>query len=128
AEAGASSAAAGDTSVVAGDSGPTSADAGKGSPAPEDAEEGTWELVIDGGSSYTFAARVLSLEHWLIDEGSITRRRGETEDPLDAQKLVVELQDELAIPEDRISTYLVELALNLAGAWNKLQDARAGCR
>src|SRR5699024_5814591 len=96
------SAEAGDASVDAGDSGPTSADAGKGSPAPEDAGkgspapedagEGTWELVIDGGSSYTFAARVLPLEHWLIDEGSITRRQGETEVPLDAQELVVELQ------------------------------------
>src|SRR5699024_5476977 len=132
------SAEAGDASVDAGDSGPTSADAGKGSPAPEDAGkgspapedagEGTWELVIDGGRSYTFAARVLPLEHWLIDEGSITRRQGETEVPLDAQELVVELQDALAIPEDLLSTYLEELASTLAGAAYKLEDARAGRR
>src|SRR5699024_6719480 len=122
------SAEAGAASADAGDSGPTSADAAEGSPAPEDAGEGTWELVIDGGSSYTFAARVLPLEHWVIDEGSITRRQGETEVPLDAQELVVELQDALAIPEDLISTYLEELASTLAGAAYKLEDARAGRR
>ncbi|WP_210602989.1 GNAT family N-acetyltransferase [Brevibacterium oceani] len=92
------------------------------------ADGGAWELSIDGATLYTFAARVLPLEHWLIDEASITRRQGETEVPLDAQELVVELQDALAIPEDLISTYLEELASTLAGAAFKLEDARAGRR
>jgi siderophore synthetase component len=87
-----------------------------------------WELTVDGGTRYSFAARVLPLEHWVIDEASITRWIGETEVPLDAQELVVELQGELAIPEDLISTYLEELASTLAGAAYKLEDARAGRR
>lgn len=85
----------------------------------------TWELSIDGASRYTYTARVLPLEHWVIDEASITRWRDGTEIPLDAQELVVELQDELSIPEDLISTYLEELASTLAGAAFKLEDARA---
>jgi siderophore synthetase component len=44
------------------------------------------------------------------------------------QELVVELQEDLALPEDLISTYLEELASTLAGAAFKLEDARAGKR
>lgn len=87
-----------------------------------------WELRVDRGSRYTFTARVLPLEHWVIDEGSITRRRDGAELPLDAQELVVELQDALAIPEDLISTYLEELASTLAGSAFKLEEARKGRR
>jgi siderophore synthetase component len=90
--------------------------------------EDTWELTIDGATRYRFTARVLPLEHWVIDEASITRLSGEAELPLDAQELVVELQDELSIPEDLMSTYLEELASTLAGAAYKLEDARAGRR
>ena len=99
-----------------------------GGVASANGEGQTWELNIDGASRYTFTARVLPLEHWVIDETSITRWRDGTEVPLDAQELVVELQDALSIPEDLISTYLEELASTLAGAAFKLEDARAGRR
>ena len=99
-----------------------------GGAASANGEGETWELSIDGASRYTFTARELPLEHWVIDEASITRWRDGSEVPLDAQELVVELQDELAIPEDLISTYLEELASTLAGAAFKLEDARAGRR
>ena len=95
-------------------------------PVPVEADQ--WELSIDGASRYTFTASVLPLEHWVVDEASITRWNGEAELALDAQELVVELQDELSIPEDLISTYLEELASTLAGAAYKLEDARAGRR
>ena len=104
-----------------------SAHAGGGA-ASANGEDDAWELNIDGASRYTFTARVLPLEHWVIDEASITRWRDGSEVPLDAQELVVELQDALAIPEDLISTYLEELASTLAGAAYKLEDARAGRR
>jgi siderophore synthetase component len=92
------------------------------------AKEGTWELAVDDGTRYRYTARVLPLEHWVIDEASITRWQGEIEVPLDVQELVVELQNALAIPEDLISTYLEEIASTLAGAAFKLEDARAGHR
>src|SRR5699024_3858962 len=52
-----------------------SADAGALGPTSGDAGNGTWELAVDGGTRYTFTARLLPLEHWVIDEDSITRRR-----------------------------------------------------
>ena len=106
---------------------PVSVGAGGGA-ASANGDDQAWELNIDGASRYTFTARVLPLEHWVIDETSITRWRDGTEVPLDAQELVVELQDALSIPEDLISTYLEELASTLAGAAFKLEDARAGRR
>ena len=119
---------AGDASADAADHGPTSAAAGEGGPASADAGNGTWELAVDGGTRYTFTARLLPLEHWVIDEDSITRRRDGAEAALDVQELVVELQEDLALPEDLISTYLEELASTLASAAFKLEDARAGKR
>ena len=119
------SADAGDASA---DAGPTSAAAGEGGPASADAGNGTWELAVDGGTRYTFTARLLPLEHWVIDEDSITRRRDGAEAALDVQELVVELQEDLALPEDLMSTYLEELASTLASAAFKLEDARAGKR
>ncbi|MDN6374104.1 MAG: siderophore synthetase, partial [Brevibacterium aurantiacum] len=78
--------------------------------------------------TYTFSARVLPLEHWVIDEASITRRRGDTQLDLDAQELVVELQDALGIPENLMSTYLEELASTLASSAFKLAGAVKGHR
>lgn len=82
----------------------------------------------DLGTRYTFTARVLPLEHWVIDEASITRTRDGQEQRLDAQELVVELQEALAIPEDLMSTYLEELASTLASSAFKLDAAWKGQR
>lgn len=101
-----------------------------------DAGPETWELRIEDSDSskgepatrYTFTARVLQLEHWVIDEDSITRFVDDTQTPLDAQELVVELQDALDIPEDLMSTYLEELASTLASSAFKLDEAVKGQR
>src|SRR5699024_7342913 len=98
-----------DAGHASADAVPTSAAAGGGRPASADAGNGTWELAVDGGTRYTFTARLLPLEHWVIDEDSIARRRDGAEAALDVQELVVELQEDLALPEDLISTYLEEL-------------------
>lgn len=83
---------------------------------------------INDAVTYSFTARVLPLEHWVIDEASITRRRGGTQIGLDAQELVVELQDALDIPENLMSTYLEELASTLASSAFKLAEAWKGHR
>src|SRR5699024_4001209 len=110
------------------DAGNATADAGEGGLTSADAGDGTWELAVDGGTRYTFTARLLPLEHWVIDEDSITRRRDGAEAALDVQELGLEFQEALALPEDLISTYLEELASTLAGAAFKLEDARSGKR
>ena len=105
---------------TAADAGSTAADAG--STAPDVSSANT--PVI----RYTFTARILPLEHWVIDEASIARFVDETPAPLDAQDLIVELQDVLAIPEDLMSTYLEEVASTLASSAFKLAEAWKGHR
>ncbi|MCM1011631.1 MULTISPECIES: GNAT family N-acetyltransferase [unclassified Brevibacterium] len=109
-----------------------------------EAGEHAWVLTIPGdpdspGSGpddhpaapvihYTFEARVLPLEHWVIDDASISRFRDGRAVNLDAQEFVLELQDSLGVPEDLISTYLEELASTVAGSAFKLTAARRGER
>ncbi|OEI69425.1 siderophore synthetase [Curtobacterium sp. ER1/6] len=76
-----------------------------------------WALDA-GDSTYRFRARVHALEHWVVDEASLTRSRRGSRDPvpLDAQDLVLGLQHELGIPDDLLGTYLEEIASTLASA------------
>ncbi len=90
---------------------------------------GVYELRIPGSSvRYVFAAKVLPLEHWAIDEDSVRRFRDDAEVPLDVQELVLELQTALGVPDELLSTYLEELASTLAGAAFKLHEAWSGQR
>ena len=97
--------------------------------APEPRGEGAWELAVPGADiRYRFTARVLPLEHWLVDPASITRVEDGTPTPLDVQVLVAELQDLLGIPDDLLATYLEELASTLAARCATLDAASRGER
>jgi siderophore synthetase component len=74
-----------------------------------------WRLDA-GESTYRFRARRHLLEHWSIDEASLTRTRAGAAAPLSAQDLVIELRDVLGIPDALLGTYLEEIASTLAGA------------
>ncbi|WP_308221909.1 GNAT family N-acetyltransferase [Curtobacterium sp. VKM Ac-2922] len=74
-----------------------------------------WRLDA-GDSTYRFRARVHLLEHWSIDEASLTRTRDGSALPLSAQDLVLELRDVLGIPDPLLGTYLEEIASTLASA------------
>ncbi|MGP5921405.1 GNAT family N-acetyltransferase [Brachybacterium alimentarium] len=91
------------------------------------AVERRWLLEL-GETVYTFRARVLPLEHWLVEEASIVRRVNDLPQPLDAQQLILDLQESLGIPEDLLSTYLEELASTFATGAAKLDDAQEGRR
>ncbi|GAA4771586.1 GNAT family N-acetyltransferase [Microbacterium gilvum] len=93
--------------------------------APEPAADlgDGWHRLTAGASTYVFRARVLPLEHWLLDAESIRREGARTH--LDVLELVVELQDVLGIPDALLSTYLEELASTLAGAAAKRHGAAA---
>ncbi|MGP9539636.1 GNAT family N-acetyltransferase [Brachybacterium sp. AOP43-C2-M15] len=97
--------------------------------APTRCDDGLWELAVPGTEvRYTFAARVLPLEHWIVDPASIRRTvAGEPTAP-DVQVLVAELQDTLGIPDDLLSTYLEELASTFAARCATLEAARRGER
>ena len=72
------------------------------------------------GSLYSFTARVHPLEHWVLDEESLTRTVDGRPADLDVQELVVELAEVLGIPDPLLPTYLEELAATLAAATWKL--------
>ncbi|WP_439688659.1 GNAT family N-acetyltransferase [Curtobacterium sp. SP.BCp] len=75
------------------------------------------EWVLDAGdSTYRFRARVHALEHWSIDEPSLSRTRDGRPAPLDAQDLVLALHHVLGIPDELLGTYLEEIASTLASA------------
>ena len=78
-----------------------------------------WRVTTpDGGTTYTFAARVHPLEHWSIDPASVVREVEDEPAPLDAQQLVVELAPALGIPDALLATYVEEIASTLAStAW-----------
>lgn len=80
--------------------------------------------VDAGGSTYSFDAEVLPLEHWVIDEPSIRRTVGGDEAPLDAQALVAELADRIGLTDELMPIYLEELAATLASAAWKLTHSR----
>ncbi|WP_110181111.1 IucA/IucC family protein [Nocardioides solisilvae] len=77
----------------------------------------------DGRARYTFTARVLPLEHWVVDEASLARTVDGEACELDAQELVAELAPDLGIPDALLPVYLEELASTLsAAAWKLAQD------
>ncbi|WP_263055203.1 GNAT family N-acetyltransferase [Curtobacterium sp. RIT-PI-V] len=82
--------------------------------APVPDEEG-WRLDA-ADSTYRFRARQHVLEHWSIDEASLTRTRSGMPTSLSAQDLVLELHEVLGIPDELLGTYLEEIASTLASA------------
>lgn len=97
--------------------------------AAADGEPVQYTVVVpEAPTIYSFRARVLPLEHWLIEEDSLVRLVDGVETPLDVQELILELQSSLQLPERLISTYLEELASTLAGAGAKLQGEIDGTR
>lgn len=85
---------------------------------------GGWQ-VATSGSVYDFTARVHALDHWVIDEESLTRRVDGSAARLDAQELVVELAPVLGIPDPLVPVYLEEIASTLASSAWKLANPQA---
>jgi siderophore synthetase component len=93
---------------------------------PVEDGDGSWTLTSPAGdATYSFTARRHSLDHWVVDAGSLTRRvKDEPVDP-DVQAFVVEFAGLLGIPDALLSTYLEELASTLASAAWKLGHSTA---
>lgn len=105
------------------------------SPTPiAEAAAGTCRYEVRAGDErWTFLARLLPLEHWVIDAGSLRREvdgggaadlgpgadsgigDGAVAEP-DAQALVIALAPSLGIPADLMGTYLEEIAATLGSA------------
>ncbi|MCW2812932.1 MAG: siderophore synthetase [Nocardioides sp.] len=83
------------------------------------APEPGWVLVSpDGRTRYSFEAQRLPLEHWAVDEATLTRTVDGRPADLDVQELVVEMAPLLGIPDALLPVYLEELAATVASsAW-----------
>ncbi|MET7764902.1 IucA/IucC family siderophore biosynthesis protein [Streptomyces sp. NPDC005393] len=89
---------------------------------PERQNDGRYAVTSDNSAStYRFAARVLSLDHWLVDADSITRHgRDGAELPLDSLDFFIELRSALGLSEDILPVYLEEISSTLSGTAYKL--------
>ncbi|NYG55574.1 GNAT family N-acetyltransferase [Nocardioides perillae] len=83
-----------------------------------------WEVAGDDPTvAWRFRARLLPLDHWVVDAHSVVRVEERPDGTVcttapDAEQLVLDLQRTLGIPEPMLATYLEEVAATLAGrAW-----------
>jgi len=77
----------------------------------------TYRLVVAGGCVvYRFQAQIMGMRHWRILAESISRNVSQKSVPLDALQFIIEIQDKLGIPEERLPIYLDEIASTLYGA------------
>ncbi|MFP8963788.1 IucA/IucC family protein [Streptomyces nanhaiensis] len=91
--------------------------------APVDLGGGRYAVTGgEGGEEieYRFTARLMALDHWQIDAGSITRHRGGAELPLDALAFFTEFRDALGLSDEILPVYLEEISSTLASTAYKL--------
>lgn len=65
---------------------------------------------------YRFQARLLALDHWLIDPSSIHKLVAGNDADIDALSFIIELRQSLGINEAMLPTYLEEIASTLYGS------------
>ena len=76
---------------------------------------GLYKIASDDDAvEYRFRARILQLEHWSVDAGSIARLRGGEELPLDALDFITEFHESLAIRQEMLPVYLEEISSTLS--------------
>ncbi|UII19032.1 GNAT family N-acetyltransferase [Fulvivirga ligni] len=68
------------------------------------------------GTIYYFRARKLALDHWSIDETSITKKVNDETAPLDGLSFILDFKNTLGIPAEMLPTYLEEIASTLYGS------------
>nr|WSW45721.1 IucA/IucC family siderophore biosynthesis protein [Streptomyces sp. NBC_01001] len=73
-------------------------------------------LSDDGTVEYRFTAALHALDHWAVDEASVTRHRDGAELPLDAIDFHIELKDALGLSAEVLPVYLEEISSTLAGS------------
>lgn len=92
-------------------------------PEPLPDTPGHYAVTSDDGSvTYRFAARLLALDHWMVEADSITRHdtRDGSELPLDALDFFLELRGRLGLGDQILPVYLEEISSTLSGTAYKL--------
>ena len=82
--------------------------------------ESDWGVYVvspaHGNIEYSFKAKLLELEHWLIDGTSIQKQINGTEAKLDSVRFIIEFSTILQIPQKLLPTYLEEITSTLYSA------------
>lgn len=78
----------------------------------------------DGATRYRFRARLLELDHWDLEAGSLERRRGGEALPLDAVELVLDCKQAMGIADSMLRVYLEEITCTLYSAAFKHANQR----
>ncbi|MFI1331205.1 IucA/IucC family protein [Streptomyces sp. NPDC020845] len=92
-------------------------------PEPLPDTPGHYAVTSDDGSvTYRFAARLLALDHWMVEADSITRHdtRDGSQLPLDALDFFLELRGRLGLGDQILPVYLEEISSTLSGTAYKL--------
>ncbi|KRE53305.1 IucA/IucC family protein [Arthrobacter sp. Soil736] len=85
-------------------------------------------LSDDGSVEYSFAARVLDLDHWSIDAASIRCIRNGAESAPDALSFISEFRNMLGIREEMLPVYLEEISSTLSSHAFKQWKGQATAR
>ncbi|MEU9300312.1 IucA/IucC family siderophore biosynthesis protein [Streptomyces sp. NPDC048269] len=84
---------------------------------PKALDSGFYSVLSDDSTvEYRFRAVRHALDHWSVDEASITRHQDGAELPLDALDFHIELQQALGLSAEVLPVYLEEISSTLAGA------------
>ncbi|MFD9353302.1 IucA/IucC family protein [Streptomyces sp. NPDC060031] len=87
---------------------------------PKPLEPGSYSVLSDDSTvEYRFKAELHALDHWSVDESSITRHRDGAELPLDALDFHIELRETLGLSAEVLPVYLEEISSTLAGSGYK---------
>jgi siderophore synthetase component len=85
-------------------------------------EDGSWLLSVPSSNvEYYFRASRTELEHWIVDEESIRRLIDGKGAALDAQQLILELQQLLGLSDELLPLYLEEIASTLSSSMFKIE-------
>ncbi|MFJ6717776.1 IucA/IucC family protein [Streptomyces sp. NPDC091259] len=84
---------------------------------PEPLGDDHYRVLSDDASvEYRFKATLHALDHWSVDESSISRTRGGAELQPDALDFHIELREALGLSAEVLPVYLEEISSTLAGA------------
>ncbi|WOC12969.1 IucA/IucC family protein [Gordonia sp. MP11Mi] len=93
--------------------------------APLETAPGRFVILSDDQQiEYTFAADLLSLDSWSVDETSVRRTRDGRDLPVSAVELVIDLHGQLSIPREKLPEYLEELVHTIAIGADRPDDRR----
>lgn len=93
--------------------------------APLETVPGRFALFSDDRrTEYTFAADLLALDSWAVDESSMRRVRAGQDLPVGAVDLVVDLHEQLGVAHEQLPEYLEELVHTITIGADRPDDRR----